>query len=250
MMYGHEKSDPAIVAVKPANKAKEAHCGGICGGGRSGVGGAKDGGQGKYAPAKHVLDSEPGSRVTGAGAYTARCAVIPPHVEYSERMALYVGERTFELRYMKGVHSEADTAIWLQKERVLYSASAFVSEQVNIFRPFVNISDILKKCPSTRAGLPRIACQATSMRPTGWSSQRNSETIHTESGWRRQTAAACDIIVAPGQPRSRAPAKFWSRPRPPPDIVTGGNLGVPGFPGRFRRATKLRDDRVRQSQPT
>jgi cyclase len=58
-------------------------------------------------------------------------------------MTLYVGERTFELRHMKGVHSEADTAIWLPKERVLFSASAFVSEQVNIFRPFVNISDIL-----------------------------------------------------------------------------------------------------------
>jgi cyclase len=68
---------------------------------------------------------------------------IPPHIEYSERMTLYVGERTFELRYMKGVHSEADTAIWMPKERVLFSASAFVSEQVNIFRPFVNISDIL-----------------------------------------------------------------------------------------------------------
>ena len=35
MMHGREKSDPAIVAVKPANKAKEANCGGICGGGRS-----------------------------------------------------------------------------------------------------------------------------------------------------------------------------------------------------------------------
>ena len=46
MMHGREKSDPAIVAMKPANKAKEAHCGGICGGGRSGVGGAKGGGRG------------------------------------------------------------------------------------------------------------------------------------------------------------------------------------------------------------
>jgi cyclase len=68
---------------------------------------------------------------------------IPPQVEYSERMTLYVGERTFELRYLKGVHSEADTAILLPKERVLFSASAFVSEQVNIFRPFVTISDML-----------------------------------------------------------------------------------------------------------
>src|SRR5262245_38185042 len=73
MMHGHEKSDLVIVAMKPANKAKKAPCGGVCGGGRSGVGGAKGGGQGEYAPAKHVLDSEPGSRVKGAGAYTETC---------------------------------------------------------------------------------------------------------------------------------------------------------------------------------
>ena len=47
MMHGHEKSDLVIVAMKPANKAKEAYCGGICGGERSGVGGAKGGGQGE-----------------------------------------------------------------------------------------------------------------------------------------------------------------------------------------------------------
>ena len=29
MMHGREKSDLVIVAMKPANKAKEAHCGGI-----------------------------------------------------------------------------------------------------------------------------------------------------------------------------------------------------------------------------
>ena len=81
MMHGHEKSDLVIVAMKPANKAKEAHCGGVCGGERSGVGGAKGGGQGEYAPAKHVLDSEPGSRVTGAGSYTATCAVTHPRQE-------------------------------------------------------------------------------------------------------------------------------------------------------------------------
>ena len=81
MMHGHEKSDLVIVAMKPANKAKKAPCGGVCGGGRRGVGGAKGGGQGEYAPAKHVLDSEPGSRVTGAGAYTAACAVTHPRQE-------------------------------------------------------------------------------------------------------------------------------------------------------------------------
>ena len=81
MMHGREKSDLVIVAMKPANKARNVHCGGICGGGRSGVGGAKGGGQGEYAPAKHVLDSEPGSRVKGAGAHTATCAVTHPRQE-------------------------------------------------------------------------------------------------------------------------------------------------------------------------
>jgi len=33
MMHGHEKSDLVIVAMKPANKAREAHRGGVCGGG-------------------------------------------------------------------------------------------------------------------------------------------------------------------------------------------------------------------------
>ena len=55
MMHGREKSDLVIVAVKPANKAKEAHCGDVCGGERSGVGGAKGGGQGEYAPARYAL---------------------------------------------------------------------------------------------------------------------------------------------------------------------------------------------------
>ena len=44
MMHGHEKSDLVIVAVKPTNKARKAPSGGVCGGGRSGVGGAKGGG--------------------------------------------------------------------------------------------------------------------------------------------------------------------------------------------------------------
>ena len=68
---------------------------------------------------------------------------ITPQIEYHDKMMLYVGERTFDLMYLKGVHSEADTAIWLPKERVLFSASAFVNQQVNIFRPFVTIPDIL-----------------------------------------------------------------------------------------------------------
>ena len=68
---------------------------------------------------------------------------IPPQVEYRQKMTLNVGERTFELMYLKGVHSEADTAVWLPKERVLFSASGIVVNQFNILRPFVTVPDIL-----------------------------------------------------------------------------------------------------------
>jgi len=69
--------------------------------------------------------------------------LILPNVEYSGKTTLNIGGRVIELIYMKGVHSEADTAVWLPKERVLFSASAFVAGQINIFRPIVNIADIL-----------------------------------------------------------------------------------------------------------
>jgi len=68
---------------------------------------------------------------------------ITPHIEYRQKMTLNLGERTFELMYLKGVHSEADTAVWLPKERVLFSASGIVVNQFNILRPFVTIPDIL-----------------------------------------------------------------------------------------------------------
>ena len=68
---------------------------------------------------------------------------VPPHVEYQQRASIAVGERTIELYYMRGVHSEADTAVWLPKERVIFSASGIVNNQINILRPFVTIPDIL-----------------------------------------------------------------------------------------------------------
>ena len=69
---------------------------------------------------------------------------IVPNIEYGgQKATLRLGERTFELFYLKGVHSEADTAIWLPQERVLFSASGIVVNQINILRPFVSIPDIL-----------------------------------------------------------------------------------------------------------
>jgi cyclase len=68
---------------------------------------------------------------------------ITPHVEYRERMTINLGGKTLELRHMKGVHSESDSMVWLPNERVVFSASAYVNNQVNILRPFVTIPDIL-----------------------------------------------------------------------------------------------------------
>jgi len=62
MMHEREKSDPAVVAVKPVNNA-----GAI----RRGVGGAKGRGRGECEPAQHGPSTETGNRVTGAGAHTA-----------------------------------------------------------------------------------------------------------------------------------------------------------------------------------
>ena len=68
---------------------------------------------------------------------------IAPNIEYHDRMTINLGGRTFELMYLKGVRSESDSAVWLPNERVLFSASAFVVNQINILRPFVTIPDIL-----------------------------------------------------------------------------------------------------------
>jgi cyclase len=81
---------------------------------------------------------------------------VPPQVEYRGKMTLNLGERTFELLYLKGVHSEADTAVWLPKERVLFSASGIVVDQFNILRPFVTIPDILAASKMMKALNPEV----------------------------------------------------------------------------------------------
>ena len=68
---------------------------------------------------------------------------ITPDIEYRQKMSLKVGERTFELMYLKGVHSESDTAVWLPKERVLFSAAGIIVNQINNLRPIVSIPDVL-----------------------------------------------------------------------------------------------------------
>lgn len=62
MMHGREKSDSAIVAVKPTNNAVPTAAEPV---------GAKGGGQGERAPPKHAPDIGTGARDTGTGARTA-----------------------------------------------------------------------------------------------------------------------------------------------------------------------------------
>ena len=61
MMHGHEKSDPVIVAMKPANKAEDS----VAERSAAEPNVAEPG-----APAKHAPDAASGKRVTGAGTHT------------------------------------------------------------------------------------------------------------------------------------------------------------------------------------
>jgi len=69
--------------------------------------------------------------------------LVTPHIEYQNKTTLYLGERTFELLHLKNVHSEADTAVWLPNERILFAASVAIPESINNIRPFVAIPDML-----------------------------------------------------------------------------------------------------------
>ena len=69
--------------------------------------------------------------------------MIPPHIEYKERMTINLGERTFELIYLKNVHSFADTAVWMPKERVLFASSAANVRTILNLRQAVVLPDVI-----------------------------------------------------------------------------------------------------------
>jgi len=69
--------------------------------------------------------------------------LVPPQIEYRDKLTINLGGRTIEVLYLKNVHSEADSAVWLPQERVLFSASVAIPNSVNILRPFVTIPDML-----------------------------------------------------------------------------------------------------------
>ncbi|HEX2928106.1 MAG TPA: MBL fold metallo-hydrolase [Candidatus Binatia bacterium] len=69
--------------------------------------------------------------------------LIVPHIEYKDRMTINLGERTFELIYLKNVHSFADTAIWMPKEKVLFASSAANVRTFINLRPTVVLPDVI-----------------------------------------------------------------------------------------------------------
>jgi cyclase len=82
--------------------------------------------------------------------------MIPPQIEYKDRMTINLGERAFELIYLKNVHSEADTAIWLPKERVLFAASAANVRRIINLRPSVVIPDVIASYKLMKSLNPEI----------------------------------------------------------------------------------------------
>lgn len=82
--------------------------------------------------------------------------MIPPHLEYKDRMTIQLGERSFELIYLKNVHSEADTAVWLPKERVLFASSAANVRRFLNLRPSVVIPDVLASYKLMKSLNPEI----------------------------------------------------------------------------------------------
>ena len=82
--------------------------------------------------------------------------LIVPHIEYQGRMTINLGERTFELIYLKNVHSFADTAIWMPRERVLFAAAAAVVKGLQNLRPSVVIADVLASYKLMKALNPEV----------------------------------------------------------------------------------------------
>ncbi len=82
--------------------------------------------------------------------------LVTPQIEYYEKTTLRLGERTFELLRLKNAHSEADTAVWLPNERVLFAASVAIPNSINNVRPFVTIPDILAATKMMKSLNPEV----------------------------------------------------------------------------------------------
>ena len=82
MMHGREKSDPGIVAMKPANKAGQPTCGANCGEPNAAESvEPRAGTKGNATSKRHAPDTAPDERATGAGPHTASQCRLDPRWE-------------------------------------------------------------------------------------------------------------------------------------------------------------------------
>jgi len=81
---------------------------------------------------------------------------VLPAIEYQQQMTLNVGERRFELFYLKNVHSDADTAVWLPRDGVLWATAAVGVKRFPNIRPSVTIPDTLAAIKRMRALNPQV----------------------------------------------------------------------------------------------
>jgi cyclase len=86
--------------------------------------------------------------------------LVTPQIEYRDRIALNMGDRTLELLQLKNIHSDADTAIWLPKERVLFSAATAAVKRFGFLRPFVTIENVKTDIKKLKALNPEIVVPA------------------------------------------------------------------------------------------
>ena len=82
--------------------------------------------------------------------------LVPPQIEYGDKMVLHVGERTLMLYNLGTTHSLANTAVWLPNERVLFAASVAVEKQINTIRPHTNIPDMIAVLKTMQALNPEV----------------------------------------------------------------------------------------------
>ena len=86
--------------------------------------------------------------------------LVTPQMEFNDRMTLNLGDRTLELIQLKNIHSDADTAIWLPKERVLFSAATAAVNRFGFLRSFVTIENIKSDLKKLKALNPEIVVPA------------------------------------------------------------------------------------------
>jgi len=86
--------------------------------------------------------------------------LVTPHVEFHDRMVLQLGDRTIELLQLNNIHSDADTAVWLPKERVLFSAATAAVKRFGFLRPFVTIESIKSDIKKLKALDPVVVVPA------------------------------------------------------------------------------------------